>query len=241
MTTPPITLTIDGTSVTVEAGTTILKAARQAGIESIPTLCYHDYCTPNGLCRVCVVEVEGSRTLIPSCCTKAVEGMKVQTRTPRVERARRTLLEMLDATVDLSDAPDAQRYIEEYSAKSERFPEAEERNYPVLDDNPMYIRDYSKCILCWRCVQVCAEDAQYTYAINFSGRGFDTRINTFFELPILSTTCVVCGQCVGVCPTGALKSKREWLLEQGQTMEEIVQASRDDRTLRKRGSRLKSS
>jgi NADH dehydrogenase/NADH:ubiquinone oxidoreductase subunit G len=241
MTTPPITLTIDGTSVTVEAGTTILKAARQAGIESIPTLCYHDYCTPNGLCRVCVVEVEGSRTLIPSCCTKVVEGMKVQTRTPRVERARRTLLEMLDATVDLSDAPDAQRYIEEYSAKAERFPEAEERNYPVLDDNPMYIRDYSKCILCWRCVQVCAEDAQYTFAINFSGRGFDTRINTFFELPILSTTCVVCGQCVGVCPTGALKSKREWLLEQGQTMEEIVQASRDDRSLRKRGSRLKSS
>lgn len=239
MTTPPITLTIDGTSVTVEAGTTILKAARQAGIETIPTLCYHDYCTSNGLCRVCVVEVEGSRTIIPSCCTKAAEGMKVQTRTPRVERARRTLLEMLDATVDLSEAPDAQKYIEEYGAKPERFPEAGERNYPVLDDNPMYIRDYSKCILCWRCVQVCAEDAQYTYAINFSGRGFDTRINTFFELPILSTTCVVCGQCVGVCPTGALKPKREWLLEQGQTIEEIVQASRDDRTLRRRGSRLK--
>ena len=83
MTTPSVTLTIDGISVTVDAGTTILKAARQAGIESIPTLCYHDYCTANGLCRVCVVEVEGSRTLIPSCCTKVTEGMKVQTRSTR--------------------------------------------------------------------------------------------------------------------------------------------------------------
>jgi NADH dehydrogenase/NADH:ubiquinone oxidoreductase subunit G len=239
MTTPSVTLTIDGISVTVDAGTTILKAARQAGIESIPTLCYHDYCTANGLCRVCVVEVEGSRTLIPSCCTKVTEGMKVQTRTPRVERARRTLLEMLDASVDLTDAPEVQEMIEEYDAKQNRFPGAEARRYPVLDDNPMYIRDYSKCILCWRCVQVCAEDAQYTYAINFSGRGFDTRINTFFELPILSTTCVVCGQCLGVCPTGALKPKRAWLLEQGQTMEEIIQASREDRNLRKRGSSLK--
>jgi predicted molibdopterin-dependent oxidoreductase YjgC len=103
----------------------------------------------------------------------------------------------------------------------------------------MFIRDYSKCILCWRCVQVCAEDAQYTYAIQFSGRGFDSRINTFYELPLLSTTCVVCGQCLGVCPTGALKPRREWLLEQGVAVEEIIAAARDDRKLRKRGSHLK--
>jgi len=72
----------------------------------------------------------------------------------------------------------------------------------------MYIRDYAKCILCWRCVQVCAEDAQYTFAINFEGRGFETRIGTFFDKPMPETTCVFCGQCVGVCPTGALKPKR---------------------------------
>ncbi|MRR52736.1 MAG: 2Fe-2S iron-sulfur cluster binding domain-containing protein, partial [Rhodocyclaceae bacterium] len=119
-----ITLTIDGRSVSVAPGTTILKAAEQAGIETIPTLCYHDFCTPNGLCRICVVEVEGSRTLIPSCCTRATEGMKVTTRTPRVERARRTILEMLAATVDLSQAPDAQEYIAEYASETERFPEA---------------------------------------------------------------------------------------------------------------------
>lgn len=234
--TSPVSLTIDGIAVTVDPGTTILKAAEQAGIHSIPTLCYHDYCTPNGLCRICVVEVEGSRTLIPSCCTKVTEGMKIQTRTPRVERARRTILEMLAATVDLSDAPDVQRMITEYAVEEDRFPDAEARRYPILDDNPMYIRDYSKCILCWRCVQVCAEDAQFTYAINFSGRGFETRINTFFDLPLLSTTCVVCGQCVGVCPTGALKPKREWLIEQGQPVDEIIAATTNDRKRRKRSS-----
>ena len=85
----------------------------------------------------------------------------------------------------------------------------------------MYVRDYSKCLLCWRCVQVCADDAQYAFAINFNGRGFETQIGTFFDKPIPETTCVLCGQCVGVCPTGALKSKREYLLEQGMSPEEI--------------------
>ena len=86
----------------------------------------------------------------------------------------------------------------------------------------MYIRDYSKCLLCWRCVQVCADDAQYTFAINFNGRGFETEIGTFFDKPIPETTCVLCGQCVGVCPTGALKAKREYLLEQGMSPQEIT-------------------
>ena len=85
----------------------------------------------------------------------------------------------------------------------------------------MYIRDYSKCLLCWRCVQVCADDAQYTFAINFEGRGYETQIGTFFDRAIPETTCVLCGQCVGVCPTGALKPKREYLLEQGLSPQEI--------------------
>ncbi len=105
---------------------------------------------------------------------------------------------------------------------------------PVLDDNPMYIRDYSKCILCWRCVQVCADDAQYTYAINFTGRGFDTAIGTFFDKPMPDTTCVFCGQCVGVCPTGALKPKRESLLEQGFDSNEIIQATRGGKKRRRK-------
>ena len=99
----------------------------------------------------------------------------------------------------------------------------------MIDDNPMYIRDYEKCILCWRCVQVCADDAQYAYAINFNGRGFETSIGTFFDKGMTETTCVFCGQCVGVCPTGALKPKREWLLEQGKTPDELMSLTRTER------------
>jgi predicted molibdopterin-dependent oxidoreductase YjgC len=112
--------------------------------------------------------------------------------------------------------------LEEYGAGADRFPEGERRESPVKDDNPMYVRDYSKCVLCWRCVQVCAEDVQYTFALSFEGRGFETQIGTFFEKPMPETTCVFCGQCFGVCPTGAIKPKREYLLEQGRSPEEIT-------------------
>jgi len=226
-----ITLTIDNQVLTVPAGTTIHQAALQAGI-TIPTICYHDYCTSNGLCRICVVEVQGSRTLVPSCIAKVSDGMQVQTQTERVRRARKTILEMLSASIDLSEANDIQKLMTEYSASETRFPDAERRDPPLIDDNPMFIRDYSKCILCWRCVQVCAEDDQYTYAINFSGRGFETQISTFYNSPMPETTCVFCGQCVGVCPTGALKPKREFLLELGYSADEIMSLTRSERRRR---------
>src|SRR5262245_30785811 len=222
---PDVTLTIDGATVTVPAGTTILKAAEKLG-RQVPTICYHDYCTANGLCRICVVEVEGVKPLLPACLSRVSEGMKVSTTSSRCERSRRTILEMLDSAVDLSQAPEIQKFIAEYHVDRARFPESERREFSVLDDNPMYIRDYAKCILCWRCVQVCAEDAQFTYAINFKGRGFDTGIGTFFDKPMPETSCVFCGQCVGVCPTHALKPKRESLLEQGFDLNEIIQATR---------------
>lgn len=220
-----ITLTIDGASIDVSEGTTILTAAQQLD-RQVPTICYHDHCTANGLCRVCVVEVNGVRPLVPACLTQAREGIQVSTSTLRVERSRRTILEMLASAVDLSQAPEIERLMREYHADHTRFPGAARRAVPVLDDNPMYIRDYSKCILCWRCVQVCADDAQFTYAINFTGRGFETGIGTFFDKPMPETTCVFCGQCVGVCPTGALKPKRESLLEQGFSLDEIMQATK---------------
>ena len=222
---PDVTLTIDGISVTVSAGTTILKAAEKLGLH-VPTICYHEYCTANGLCRICVVEVDGVRPLIPACLSRVNEGMKVSTSSERAERSRRTILEMLHSAVDLSQAPEIQKLIDDYRADRSRFPEAKRREHALLDDNPMYIRDYAKCILCWRCVQVCADDAQFTYAINFKGRGFDTAIGTFFDKPMPETSCVFCGQCVGVCPTGALKPKREALLEQGLDLNEIIQATR---------------
>jgi NADH dehydrogenase/NADH:ubiquinone oxidoreductase subunit G len=211
---------MDGKEMTVEDGNTLLEAALENGID-IPTICFHEATTANALCRICVVEVEGMRLLQPACLVKAAENMKVQTRSEKVVRARRTILEMLASTMDLSDAPKILTMMDQYGARAERFPDAERRESEVKDDNPMYIRDYSKCLLCWRCVQVCADDAQYTYAINFEGRGFETQISTFFDKPIPETTCVLCGQCVGVCPTGALKPKRQFLLEMGMKPEEI--------------------
>jgi NADH dehydrogenase/NADH:ubiquinone oxidoreductase subunit G len=215
-----INLILDGKEISVDQGKTLLEAARENGIV-IPTICFHDATTANGLCRMCVVEVEGMRVLQPACIVQAASNMKVQTRSDKVDRVRKTILEMLASTMDLSESAEIQQMIADYGADVKRFPDAERRQVEVMDDNPMYVRDYSKCLLCWRCVQVCADDAQYTYAINFSGRGYETQIGTFFDKTIPETTCVLCGQCVGVCPTGALKPKREFLLEQGVSADEI--------------------
>jgi NADH dehydrogenase/NADH:ubiquinone oxidoreductase subunit G len=215
-----ITLTIDGIEVTADQGKTLLDIARELNAD-VPTICYHDATTANGLCRMCVVEVDGSRVLQPACVVQAGAGMKVQTRSEKVIRSRKTILEMLDSTMDLSEADEIQTMMTNYGTDPNRFPGAERRESEIKDDNPMYVRDYSKCLLCWRCVQVCAEDAQYTYAINFEGRGFETQIGTFFDKAIPETSCVLCGQCVGVCPTGALKPKRQFLLETGMSPQEI--------------------
>lgn len=230
--TDQITLTIDDQTITVPVGTTIHKAAQSIGID-VPTICYHDHCTSNGLCRVCVVEVEGARVLSPACVAQVSEGQKVRTQTDRVERSRRTIVEMLAATVDLSEAPEIQAIAQATRADLDRFADGAKRDHALIDDNPMYVRDYAKCILCWRCVQVCANDAQYAYAINFSGRGFETSIGTFFDKAMPETTCVFCGQCVGVCPTGALKPKREWQLEQGLTPDQIAQQMQGGRRRRR--------
>ena len=215
-----ITFILDGEETTSEEGKTLLEAAREHG-KDVPTICFHDATTANAVCRICLVEVEGMRVLQPACIVQAASNMKVQTRSEKVDRARKTILEMLASTMDLSEAAEIQTMMNEYGVDVNRFPDAERREVLLKDDNPMYVRDYSKCLLCWRCVQVCADDAQFTYAINFSGRGYETQIGTFFEKTIPETTCVLCGQCVGVCPTGALKPKREYLLEQGMSPQEI--------------------
>jgi NADH dehydrogenase/NADH:ubiquinone oxidoreductase subunit G len=215
-----IKLTFNGKEVTCEGDKTLLDVAREHG-DNVPTICYHDATTANALCRICVVEVEGMRVLQPACVVKAGANMKVQTKSEKVLRSRKTILEMLNSTLDLSEADEIQHMMQDYSVDENRFPDAERRESDVKDDNPMYVRDYSKCLLCWRCVQVCAEDAQYTYAINFEGRGYETQIGTFFDKIIPETSCVLCGQCVAVCPTNALKPKRQYLLEQGMSANEI--------------------
>lgn len=223
-----VTLTIDGVETTVPEGTTILEAARMLEKE-IPVICYHDATTANGLCRICVVDVNGGRLLQPACIAACQDGSKVETRNSRVERSRRTILEMLDSAVDLSEAPAIQDMMHEYSAVPERFPEAKRREFSILDDNPFYMRDYSQCVLCWRCVQVCADDAQYTFALTLGERGFHTHVATAYEIPLPDSPCVFCGQCIGVCPTGALKPKIEFGLQQGWSAEEIRQATRQPR------------
>jgi NADH dehydrogenase/NADH:ubiquinone oxidoreductase subunit G len=220
-----IKVIIDGYEVSVPTGTTILEAAEQMGIE-IPLLCYYAHTTANGLCRLCVVEVEGSQVLQAACVTVTQDGAVIKTNSPKVKRARRTILEMLASTVNLSESPAVLQMLVDYHARPERFAEGKKRQPDLIDDNPVYLRDYAQCIMCWRCVQVCADDAQYTYALNFGGRGFESRITTYFEKPMPDTTCVFCGQCVGVCPTGALKAKREHLLELGVTPDEVFEVTR---------------
>jgi NADH dehydrogenase/NADH:ubiquinone oxidoreductase subunit G len=223
-----ITLKINGKKCQVPSGTTILEAAKSIGI-NIPIICLHDATTAEGLCRQCVVEVEGWSRLAPACITEVTEGMDIQTESKRVVRSRRTILEMLNASVDLSQAPGLNNQMERYDVNPERFPGAKKRQDDLLDDNPFYVRDYSQCILCWRCVQACADDMQYTYALGIGGRGHDTEITTFFDAPMPDTTCVFCGNCVGVCPTNSLQDKTEFLLQQGLQHDEIRARRRQER------------
>lgn len=220
-----ITLTIDDQTVTVPDGTTILQAAQQIHTE-VPTICYHWHFTAPSLCRLCVVEVEKSRVLVQSCSRVCENGMVVRTRSPRVQQARKMILELLQGAVDTSQAPEIQAYAVKYGTEPGRFGEGKRRELPLHDDNPFYIRDYSKCILCWRCVQACGEDVQWTFAIHKAGRGFETHIATFLDRPIPESTCVYCGNCVQACPTGALKPKREFWIENGRNVNELVRRSR---------------
>jgi predicted molibdopterin-dependent oxidoreductase YjgC len=155
--------------------------------------------------------------------------MVVRTDTPRVQSARKMILELLHSAVDVSHAPEIQSYTSMYGADSQRFGEGARRDLPLHDDNPFYLRDYAKCILCWRCVQACGEDVQWTFAISKAGRGFETRIATFLDKPIPESTCVYCGNCVQACPTGALKAKREFWVETGRDVTELVRHSRLER------------
>ncbi len=232
-----ITLSINNQPITVPDGTTVREAARTIGVE-IPTVCYHPHFTANSLCRVCVVEMERSRVLVPACSRIVENGMVIQTDSPRVWQARRTILELMDSAIDLSEASDIQRWMQHYGAHSEKFSGGAVRNLPLYDDNSMYIRDYSKCILCWRCTQACGTDIQYTFAISIAERGFHARVSTFEAVTIPESTCVYCGNCVVACPTGALKAKREWLIEQGKPLEPLPPGPKRRRKRSEHGEHL---
>lgn len=246
-----VSLAIDGREVQVPEGTTILGACRVLGID-IPTLCYLETLKPVNACRVCMVEVEGSRVLVPSCSRPVEQGMKVHTGNDRVRHTRRMVLEFLASSVDLSTAPGMGDLLAEYECRPERYgppapasaagvrdaaiaghhapPDpayAATVAQPVKDDNDLYVRDYAKCVLCYKCVEACGVDHQNTFAIAVAGRGFDARISTELAVPLPDSACVYCGNCIAVCPTGALMARREHELRAAGSWNEAAQATID--------------
>jgi predicted molibdopterin-dependent oxidoreductase YjgC len=210
-----VDLTVDGREVRVPEGSTILDACRSEGIDT-PTLCYLETLTPVNACRVCVVEVEGARALVPACSRRVEAGMRVETDSERVRHSRRMVLELLDSSADLSDAPgEVHAWIDRYGADGGRYgADARTVAQPPTVDNDLYVRDYARCILCYKCVQACGVEAQNTFAIAVAGRGFDARIAVEHDAALTDSACVYCGNCIGVCPTGALVGRSEFELRQ---------------------------
>lgn len=245
-----MTLTIDGQDVSVPEGTSILAACSALDID-IPTLCYLETLRPANVCRLCVVEVEGARVLAPACSRAVEPGMIVHSSSERVRHSRRLVLEMLASSVDLSTTDGMDALLDEYECRPERFgpPDpsphgtrdtaipghhaAPDPRYaatvqqPVKLDNRLYIRDYAKCVLCYKCVQACGPDHQNTFAITVAGRGFDARISTEFAVPLPESACVYCGNCIAVCPTGALMAKDEFDMRAAGSWNELAQVVTD--------------
>ncbi|RJR34797.1 MAG: 4Fe-4S dicluster domain-containing protein [Deltaproteobacteria bacterium] len=218
-----VNLTINGMAISVPAGTSILDAAAAAGV-FIPTLC-HDRENPGfGACRLCVVEVKGARNLPASCVTEAVGGMVVETGSPAVVEARRTILELLLAnhpadclTCEKNGDCRLQDYAYRYDVREPGF-KGEKHDYPVDDTNPYISRDMNKCILCGKCVRTCAA-VEGRAVLDFAYRGFNTKVAPAMDVPLAESDCVYCARCVAVCPVGALAYKnlagrgRAWEIE----------------------------
>jgi len=208
-----VNLKINNIPVTVENGTTILAAARQAGIK-IPTLCFLKDVNEIGACRICVVEVKGARNLVASCVYPVNEGMEVFTNTERVIKARKTTLELILSnhrkeclSCDRNTNCELQKLAYEYGCDTRRYYGAVCTD-PMDTSSPYLVRDNTKCILCRRCVAMCNK-VQGIGALGASERGFSTTVGSAFDLRLINTPCIGCGQCVIVCPTGALTEKDE--------------------------------
>ena len=206
-------ITINGKQYEIEKTSSILSVCNDLGIE-VPTLCHDERLVPSGSCRLCQVEIEGSKKLFTACTTSIKDNMVINTHSPRVIKERQNLLDMLISNHPLEclyceKAGDCklQDYCYEYGVSEGTY--RWEQSRPVYDDtNPFYTFDSRKCILCGLCVRVC-DELQGTTAIGFESRGFDTVVSTPFGDGLINSTCVSCGNCVSVCPVGALESRKK--------------------------------
>ncbi|AEB08935.1 formate dehydrogenase subunit alpha [Desulfobacca acetoxidans] len=224
-----VTLKIDGKMVDYAPGQTILEAARSAGIYTIPTLCHMPLLKPTGSCRICVVEVEGWRTLVTACSTAATPGMVIQTESERVVAARKNIIELMLASgnhncliCEANGECELQALAYRYQVPTPTFANPPDTTYYYEDNNSMIVRDFSKCIMCGRCVRICNE-RQVNEAIQIGYRGHHNKIVTRADSPYIDSDCVFCGQCVQACPVGALIFKearyqgRPWELRKVRT------------------------
>jgi NADH-quinone oxidoreductase subunit G len=222
-----VRLTIDGKEIEVPAGTTVLNAAESIGIH-IPRLCYDPSLSSVGACRICVVEIDGIRNLPASCVTTVTPGMVVRTDTPAVHEARKTVLELLIAnhpmdcmTCEKMGDCKLAEYCYAYGVTKGAFT-GDEHHYDLEESNPFIVRDLNKCILCGKCIRACAEITGKDI-LDFSYRGFNTKVTPFGDTDYIESDCVFCGQCVAYCPTGALTEKqmrgkaRRWELKKVRT------------------------
>lgn len=208
------TILLDGETVPFTPGETIYEIAARLD-KFVPTLCYDPRLQPFGACRLCVVELKGSKNPVASCTLKATPGMEVTTSSERVDKFRKTLLEMVaseNREIDVSplrsySSQELTLLVDRYDARTGRFAGAQSGHSRPDDKNPFLLRDYDLCISCYRCVRVCAEQ-EGDYAISIMNRGFHTQITTEFNGFLKDSACTFCGQCVQTCPTGALGDKK---------------------------------
>ncbi|MFC1865027.1 2Fe-2S iron-sulfur cluster-binding protein [Chloroflexota bacterium] len=203
-----ITITINGSQLTGRDGMTILEVAQANGID-IPTLCYSPELSPIGACRICVVEVEGSRTLVGSCHTPITQGMVIYTHSPKVLETRKVIVELLLAShpdsclvCDKANICELRKIAADLEVGLPRF-QLKKRYYPLEDVSPYVVRDLSKCILCRRCIRACSEIARQNI-FGMAYRGFNSKVVVDFDQPIDKDVCRDCDVCISLCPTGAL-------------------------------------
>jgi len=218
-----INIKINNQEIQVDSDMTILEACKILDID-IPTFCHDDRLKAHGSCRICVVEVENSKKLLPACSVKVKKDMVIKTHSKRVMRTRKEILELMWAVHDndclscqKAGNCDLQDYCFEYGVKDKVSEYDEELTNHIDKTNGFYTFDRDKCILCTRCIRMCSE-LQCSDAIALSGRSTDTHVTHPFELGMTHSSCVSCGNCVDVCPTGALmenkkKEFREWNVE----------------------------